>query len=155
MRTIEPEELRACFPKLVPGSYKRISKATARYNCVAFANDDERHWWEPGRPGGRYYWPTNIKQQDALGTWVELFVEQGYEPVASREVEAGFEKVAIFVNPEDMLPSHVAKSDGHTWKSKLGKGQDIEHASLEVLEWDQGDDYGIVERVLRRPLRQK
>jgi hypothetical protein len=155
LRTIGPDELRACFPKLVSGTYEPVSKATARYNCMAFANDDERHWWESELYGGRYYWPTGIKQQDTLETWVDLFTTQGYEQVESREIKPGYEKIAIFVDLEDMLPSHVAKSDGCIWKSKLGKGQDIEHASLEVLEGNQGDEYGIVERVLRRPLRQK
>lgn len=122
---------------------------------MGFANDDERHWWEPGLHGGRYYWPTDIKKQDTLEAWVELFTAQGYAQVENREIEPGYEKIAIFVHLEDMMPSHVAKSDGRVWKSKLGKGQDIEHASLEVLEGNQGDEYGIVERVLRRPLRQK
>jgi hypothetical protein len=122
---------------------------------MAFANDDERHWWEPGFYGGRYYWPSGIKQQDTLESWVELFTTQGYVPVESREIEHGFEKIAIFVDLKDTMPSHLAKSDGRVWKSKLGKGQDIEHASLDVLEGDQADEYGIVELVLRRPLRQK
>src|SRR5947207_15241721 len=125
LRTIGPDELRRCFPNLVSGTYDSVSKATARYNCMAFANDDERHWWEPGRYGGRYYWPIGIKQQDTLEAWLELFIAQGYEQVESREIETGYEKIAIFVDLEDMMPSHVAKSDGRIWKSKLGKGQDI------------------------------
>ncbi|HWZ44803.1 MAG TPA: hypothetical protein VNW97_15115 [Candidatus Saccharimonadales bacterium] len=153
MRTIDPDELRACFPKLVSGTYKPASKATARYNCMGFANDDERHWWEPGLYGGRYHWPPTIRQQDTLESWVELFTSQGYTQVEGRDIEPGFEKIAIFVNLTDMSPTHVAKSDGNIWKSKLGKGQDIEHISLEVLEGDQGDEYGVVERVMRRPLK--
>ena len=53
------------------------------------------------------------------------------------------------------MPSRVAKSDGRVWKSKLGKGQDIEHFSLDVLEGNEADEYGIVERILRRPLKQE
>lgn len=68
-----------------------------------------------------------------------------------REIQAGFEKVAIYVSLTDGNPSHVAVSDGRIWKSKLGKGQDIYHYSLSVLEGDQADEYGIVERVLKRP----
>lgn len=153
MRTIGPDELRACFPKLVEGTYISVSKATARYNCVAFANDDERHWWEPGLYGGRYYWPGDVKQSGTLESWVELFVAQGYVPIENKEIESGFEKIAIYVGVEDMMPSHVAKSDGRVWKSKLGKGQDIEHFSLDVLEGNEADEYGIVERILRRPLK--
>jgi hypothetical protein len=140
------------FPKLLPGTYKRISKASARYNCVAFVNGDDRHWWESGCNGGRYYWPPKIKQQDTLEAWIELFVETGFELTTNQGHERGFEKIAIYLDLKDMLPSHVARSDGRIWKSKLGKGQDIEHASLEVLEGDQQDEYGVVEAVLKKKI---
>ena len=83
------------------------------------------------------------------------FEAQGFEPTSSREHELGIEKIAIYVDLKDMLPSHVAKSDGRTWKSKLGKGQDIAHSSLELLEGEEQDDYGIVERILRKPLKSR
>jgi hypothetical protein len=104
--------------------------------------------------GGAYYWPPGIRQSDDLESWVEMFLVEGYEPTANREVEPGFEKVAIYVDLGDLLPSHVAVSDGRVWKSKLGKGQDIFHSSLDILEGIEKDEYGIVERVFRRPLKQ-
>ena len=82
-----------------------------------------------------------------------LFHGQGDELTNNTEIESGFEKVAIYVSLSDMLPGHVAKSDGRVWKSKLGRLQDIEHASLEILEGDRHWEYGIVERILRRPLK--
>ncbi len=152
MRNLTPAELQERFPKLRPGAYTAVSKASARYNCVAFANDDERHWWEPGLHGGRYYWPTATKQ-DNIKSWREIFESEGYQETENHEIERDYEKIAIYVGLQDMLPSHVAKSDGQTWKSKLGKGQDIEHASLEVLEGEQFDEYGIVDVVLRRAIK--
>jgi hypothetical protein len=156
LRTIRAEELRAKFPKLVAGIYQRASVATARYNCVAFANGDERHWWNPQpqllKPKRRYYWPPDIKKEWTLETLIEIFTSTGYEIIKNQEIEPGWEKVAIYVSLEDMEPSHVAKSDGRVWKSKLGKGQDIEHYSLDVLEGDTVDEYGIVECVLGRRL---
>lgn len=152
MRVYTPQELAAKFPKLVPGTYSRASNATARYNCMAFANGDDRHWWEPGCYGGRHYWPPNIKQHDTLESWTVLFVDNGFKPTKNREHEPGFEKIAIYVDSTDMLPSHVAKSDGLTWKSKLGKDQDIEHATLDVLEGNQQHEYGIVETILKKKL---
>src|SRR5207237_700439 len=122
------------------GNYEIVSRASARYNCMAFANGDERHWWEPGLFGGRFYWPTNVQQGETLEAWQELFIADGYEPTDNRDIEPGVEKVAIYVDVVDMLPSHVARSDGRSWKSKLGKGQDIEHASLDVLEGDRMDE---------------
>jgi hypothetical protein len=60
--------------------------------------------------------------------------------------------VAIYIDLSDMLPGHVAVSDGQVWKSKLGRRQDIEHASLDLLEGDQLWEYGIVERILKRKI---
>jgi hypothetical protein len=120
---------------------------------VAFANDDDRHWWQAHCHGGRFYWPPNVRHEDSLEAWIELFVSEGYEPTDNREVEADFEKVAIFVDLNDMMPSHVAKSDGRVWKSKLGRGQDIEHSKLDVLEGGECDEYGIVDRIFKRALR--
>jgi hypothetical protein len=98
-----------------------------------------------------FYWPP--KTPDTLEGWVSIFVNQGYQPSDSREVEPEFEKVAIYVSLSDFDPSHVAYSDGTAWKSKLGRQVDIEHEGLGLLEGDQGDEYGIVERVLKRPIK--
>jgi len=153
LRTIEPDELKECFPKLETGKYERASKATGRYNCVAFSNGDERHWWEAGLYGGRYYWPSNVAQNNSVAAITEMFTSDGYELTDNREIESGWEKIAIYVSLVDLEFSHVAKSDGRVWKSKLGKGQDIYHSSLDVLEGDQGDEYGIVDRILKRPTK--
>lgn len=150
MRNLTPTELQAKFPKLSADNYKHTSDAAARYNCVAFANDDDRKWWQAGLYGGRYYWPPDTS--DTLEGWVSIFTSQGFELTSNREIEAEFEKVAIYVDLRDMLPAHVAKSYGSEWKSKLGRYQDIQHSSLDVLEGDQHCEYGIVERILKRPI---
>jgi hypothetical protein len=150
LRDCTSAELEAKLPKLRSGNYRRASKATARYNCLAFANGDSRHFWESGKPGGRYYWPSGIP--DNLAGWMEIFTAQGYEPTDSREVESGFEKVAIYIDLEDMEPGPVAMSDGRVWKSKLGRREDIEHASLELLEGDQHWEYGIVDTILKKKI---
>ncbi len=151
MRNLTPDEMQAKWPRLRPDNWRKTSDATGRYNCLAFANDNERKWWEAGQHGGIFYWPPGIK--DTLDGWVEMFVRQGYELTADREIEPGFEKIAIYIDLSDMLPSHVAKSDGRSWKSKLGRYQDIEHSSLDLLEGDQACEYGIVEKVLRRRIK--
>ena len=142
--------MRAKWPKLRPTNHKLTSQATARYNCVGFGIKDERRWWEAGLHGGRYYWPPDIP--DTLDGWVLLFAREGYELTTNRNVEAGREKIAIYVSLDDMQPGHVAISDGRAWKSKLGEFQDIEHESLELLEGDHSCEYGIVEKILHRPL---
>jgi hypothetical protein len=117
---------------------------------MAFVNGDDRHWWQPKRYGGRYHWPSHARQKDTLSAWIEVFTGIGYERTTNSDPEPDYEKVAIYVDL-DLIPQHVAASDGAGWKSKLGKGQDIWHATLDVLEGDQGDEYGIVDCVLRRP----
>lgn len=151
MRNLTPAELQVKFPKLRSHNYRRTSQATGRYNCVAFANDNNRKWWQAGLHGGMYHWPLDIP--DTLEGWVEMFTRQGYEVTEGREIEAGFEKIAIYVDLQEMLPSHVAKSDGTIWKSKLGRYEDIEHSSLDLLEGDQSCEYGIVDRILKRAIR--
>lgn len=152
MRNRTPAELEAKFQKLRPGNYKHdASHATARYNCLAYANADYRHLWESGQQGGRYYWPSGIA--DTIDGWAEMFTAKGYELTGSREIEPGWEKVAIYADLLDLFPSHIALSDGKVWKSKLGRLQDIEHASLDLLEADQGWEYGIVERILKRKIK--
>src|SRR5260370_20878564 len=119
-------------PKLRADNYVRASQATPRYNCLAFAIKDERHWWEHGLYGRRYRWPSGIP--NTLDGWVTIFTLDGYQLTTNRDVEPGFEKVAIFVSLTDQTDFHVAISDGKSWKSKLGKREDIQHDSLDLLE---------------------
>lgn len=153
MRTISSQELQQSFPKLTDNNHKRASKATARYNCLAFACGDERKWWEP-RPGGRFHWPPSVRPNTSLATVAGIFIADGYRETNDRDAESGYLKVAIYVELDDIdTYSHVALSDGITWKSKLGKGQDIEHDSLDLLEGETSDEYGIVAMILRKAIQ--
>jgi hypothetical protein len=151
VRNLTPEELQKKWPKLRPGNHAVKSHATRRYNCVAFGSKDERHWWESGIYGGGIFWPAGIP--DTLDGWVEIFSRGGYEITTSRNVEAGFEKIAIYVSPHDGRPEHLAICDGLSWKSKLGRYQDIEHATLDLLEGQQECEYGTVGKILRRSIK--
>src|ERR1700733_6470337 len=129
-----------------------MSKATARYNCLGFAAGDDRHWWEAEANGSRFYWPQHIKRVTNIDTVSEIFTLEGFELTDNHEIEPDYEKIAIYASLDTFEFSHIARSDGKVWKSKLGSGQDIYHNSLVVLEGDQADEYGIVERVLRRSI---
>ena len=62
-----------------------------------------------------------------------MFEQLGYQECATDELEPGFEKVALFVNV-DNLPTHAARQlPNGSWTSKLGRWQDIEHQSLNNL----------------------
>lgn len=152
MRNLTSAELETQWKKLNASNYAVTSNATARYNCLAFANGDERHWWDLGN-GGRYYWPSHIKKEWTLDAWTKIFESGGYSKSGNRDAEAGKQKIAIYVDLEDLTPTHVAVSEGAMWKSKLGRLQDIEHATLDSLEGSEGYEYGIVEIVFERLLK--
>ena len=120
---------------------------------MAYANRETHRYWDPNgwpHPSAFYYWPLNTP--NTVEGWTGIFIVQGYERTNNYDIEEGFEKIAIYADLTDLSPSHVAISDGHTWKSKLGDDCDIEHQSLDLLEGDQQDEYGIVAQVLRRAI---
>lgn len=72
----------------------------------------------------------------------------GYVVCEGEEHEVGFEKIALFAYASGE-PTHAARQlDESSWTSKVGRLQDIRHP-LRALE---GDSYGRVVRVMKRPL---
>lgn len=134
------------FPHLTSTGYRVTSPRSPDYNCIAWAADEDSRWWEPD-PFGLYYWPESSPREFTVEAYVETFISLGYAPCDSDDLEPGFEKIAIYVNPQG-IPTHAAKqmSNGR-WTSKLGRSEDIEH-SLEGLK---NSIYGSVAQVLRRP----
>jgi len=64
-----------------------------------------------------------------------------------REVESGFEKVAIYAD-HYQFPTHMARQLlSGTWTSKLGALEDIEHHFLDGLN---GSQYGNVVQIMKR-----
>lgn len=142
-------ELEQYFPGLIEGSYKLTSPKDGAYNCVAWAVGDTSHFWYDVRIKG-YYWPPGVGSADTLEGWKRLFAVHGYSECTSSEVEQELEKIAIYVDTEG-YPSHVARqTEIGEWTSKLGKGYDIRHKTLEALE---GDEYGKVAVIMQRSCR--
>ena len=81
------------------------------------------------------------------GSFFAAFATLGYVACEDASLEAGFEKVAIYLS--DGVPTHAARQlqDG-AWTSKLGQGFDIRH-TLEAIE---GPAYGVVSLFLARPV---
>ncbi len=141
------------YPKLESGGYKVKSPRDPRYNCVAFAVGDTGHYWQfmgyPGRSRGSYFWPDHIKG-DALEDWIELFNFVGFSLCETGDLEPDVVKIAIYV-VEDNIPTHVARQTrSGKWKSKLGRGKDIVHDTLESLAGDVEDEYGTVARFMKK-----
>lgn len=138
-----------CFPELTEDNYRVTSLSDGTYNCVAWAVGDTSHFWDDVRIKGRrvkgYYWPPGISA-DTIDGWKQVFALHGYTECESRSFDVEFEKVAIYALLDE--PSHVARQlDGGKWTSKLGKGCDIEHSTLDLL---QGEEYGTVEVIMQR-----
>ena len=136
--------LEALFPALAASQYSVTSPQDRRYNCIAWSAGNVRAWWWPA-PGG--YWPPGLPRALSVESFVRLFGSLGYAICDDDVVEEGFEKVALYVGADGM-PSHVARQlPSGSWTSKLGRLEDIEHASPDGV---CGDQYGSVGRIFRR-----
>ena len=136
------------FPNLDVTGYRITSPASSHYNCIAWSAHDDTAWWWPD-PFSLYYWPETVPRLETLAAFIAAYGTRGYEPCDNESLEAGFEKVAIYVDANG-TPTHTARqlSSGR-WTSKLGRQEDIEHHTLAGLT---GTTYGHVAQFLRRPL---
>jgi len=138
------------FPHLTYGNnanHKITSRKTKRYNCIAWAGDDiERPWW-PQIDG--WYWPSGISEQEDIPAFIQAFRLLGYAVCADGSLEDGFEKVALFAEP-DGTPTHAARQlRNGKWTSKLGPNEDIQHDDVRDV---RGQLYGDVCCYMRRAI---
>jgi hypothetical protein len=131
---------------------RKTSEATRRYNCLAWAAaSDTTRWWERILSNfliSGYYWPSSVREGGTIVGWIRVLESEGFATCHSREYEPGFVKVAVYVKGAE--PKHIARQIGPaSWTSKLGDFEDIEHPTLEELE---GEEYGKVGPVLRKPV---
>jgi hypothetical protein len=97
-----------------------------------------------------YYWPPGAPSADTLDGWIKVFAIHGYTETDDDVFEPLFEKIAIYAGMEG--PEHVARQKAcGLWTSKMGKGRDIDHATLEALE---GQSYGTVVKIMKRPCKE-
>ena len=92
-----------------------------------------------------YYWP--LQRDDRLEDWVNALELHNYQITDDRNLEAGVEKVAIYVNDLGS-PEHVARQlPSGEWTSKIGRYEDITHETLSALE---GQEYGSPRVIMKR-----
>jgi hypothetical protein len=149
-------DLRAEFENLKDGSFDVTSKWTGVYNCIAHAaQDSKRKWWPVPLQFARndVFWPEPTRRR-TLRAFRLAFETLGFEPCDNGELEAGYEKVAIYVSdtptPDNPLdaPTHMARQlPCGRWTSKLGDKEDIAHDDVQGLE---GRIYGRVTQFLKR-----
>jgi hypothetical protein len=110
------------------------SDRTPNYNCIAWAaGKTNAPWWPIDLHP--YFWPPGLsKGVETLDNFLRAFETEGYVACVDASIEPGFEKIAIYVDDND-VPTHAARSlQNGMWTSKLGDEEDIEHATLRVVE---------------------
>jgi hypothetical protein len=140
------------FPNLREGDHTKTSDASQEYNCIAWAAEDTSAWWWPSLELGRSYWPEGIPREETVEAFVAAFRTKGYEPCDIGSLEVGFEKIALYVDANN-IPTHAARQlkNGH-WTSKLGGFEDIEHLTVECLQGDAPYQYGRASLYMKRPI---
>jgi hypothetical protein len=95
------------------------------------------------------HWPIN-ERAVTPDNFILAFAALGYERCHSGEYEEGYDKLALYVDATKE-PTHMARQISRTeWTSKLGKLQDISHASLDCIGGHDSESYGDVYCFLRR-----
>lgn len=117
------------FPKLNSDGYRVTSDATREYNCIAWAAGVNDHWWDPAEG---YVWPEGAPREYTRGALIAAYRAIGFELCEGAQLEAGYEKVALYADGDEW--THAARQlDDGRWTSKLGRNSDIEHNSPEGL----------------------
>lgn len=137
------------FPRLRTEGYIQASPQTGDYNCIAFAGDDTTEKWDPDITTGRY-WPNEVARSLDLESFIKLYeFECRYVPCENGDLEAGFEKIVIYLNLSKEV-THAAKQlPSGEWASKLGDWEDIQHKNPSSLE---SPLYGNPVQFLKRPV---
>jgi hypothetical protein len=138
--------IEADYPNLLPTGYRLTSQDTPDYNCIAWALEDNSSWWWPDEME-QQYWPPNVKREESLEAFIQVFESFGYQVCETASLEVGFQKVALYAD-SNSRPTHAARQlDSGRWTSKLGSEEDIEHHELEGL---QGEKYGQVVAIFKK-----
>jgi hypothetical protein len=143
------------FKNIRPDNFKCSSDRTEdiveKYNCIAWAAGKKDNWWWPRNTAG-YYWPVGLPREplnkETIENFLKAFETEGYERCNDGKFENGFEKIALYVDNNN-VPKHAARSlPNGAWTSKMGDFEDVEHESPQVVE---GHGYGTAKNFLRRP----
>jgi hypothetical protein len=142
------ERIEQAFPALRGTGYQVTSPMAQQYNCIAWAASDTTQCWWPiaADPLQRAYWPSGVAPEATLEAFRQAFATLGYVVCDDDRLEEGYEKIALFALVG--APKHAARQlPNGRWTSKLGQGEDIEHALHDLT----GMAYGSVVSVMKRP----
>lgn len=127
----------SAFPRLRHTRFYVTSPETQDYNCIAWAADDNSHWWWPT---GFCYWPKGVNRTLEVASFKAAYATLGYVDCDNGNAEKGVEKVAIFANVHGRVEHAARQLPSGDWTSKLGEGEDIRHTIFGL----EGASYGNV-----------
>jgi hypothetical protein len=133
------DEIATYWPNLSKNHFEITSLKTNTYNCLAWALGDDSMWMDMYVFQIKY--DLNAEDLDHSSEGYAIFLEKyyGFEKSDNGELEERMDKIALFEdNNRDWTHACRQLSDGK-WASKMGRWEDIEHVTLEVLE---GKFYG-------------
>jgi len=117
------------LPRLTAASYRVTSPATPLYNCIAWVLGVEDVWWWPSPTR---FWPDTALREESVSAFVAAFAAVGYSVCSNGTLEAGVEKIVLYVKGD--RPTHAARQlENGWWTSKLGQEADIEHETPETM----------------------
>ena len=136
------------FPSLCISGYRVSSEKTSSHNCIAYAAGDKtRKWAQTAIPG--YYWPPGALRGDHPDALRSAFEVIGYIICSDDILEAGFEKIALYIDSKGLW-THASKQEANgEWSCKLGDEEDIHHNSPHCFE---DSLYGKVDYFMKRKM---
>jgi len=145
------------LPNLTDFNCDVTSVEARRYNCIAWAAENDRRWWWPDA-NNIGYWPDGAPREETVDAFMRTFSMMGYELCLDSSLQPNLEKIAIYgiANRDGTtLPTHASRQlSSGLWTSKIGPFEDISHATADDVN---GPVYGKVvcymcrQRSIREP----
>lgn len=131
------------FPQLEMTNFEVTSPVDRRYNCIAWAvNDNTRWWW----PDPNAYWPTD-RGDLTIENFEEAFATLGYTRQENNLSPQEVERIVLYLDGLGN-PTHAARQlETGDWAAKIGPQWDVEHQKNAFC----GGDYGNASIMFERP----
>ncbi|MBI4648181.1 MAG: hypothetical protein HY738_16760 [Bacteroidia bacterium] len=131
------------FPNSFDAQFEISSPKTCKYNCLAWAMNDNTKWWDYEDD---YYWVAGIEKNGKLKTFIKLLECFNYKKTNTASYESGYDKIALF-SKDKIECTHLAKQlKEEIWTSKLGSSYDVLH----TLKGIENGIYGDVKIIMKR-----
>jgi hypothetical protein len=83
--------LEQLFENLLPSEYRRHSKPSRKYNCIALAFGDRgRKWWPGARGTPGCHWPLGALESADLDGFMSAAAYLGYERCDNGDIEPDY-----------------------------------------------------------------